>query len=399
MKSDTLKIARWELLRYLGNKQYLISLIVTPVLMVLLMAIPSVLSYFDKPKEATFYIVDEISILPMLREEIPQSHIKLKQAGNSFELAQTVYDEKAVGYLVIDSTFWQNAELEFHYNKLNPDALAIIRSALNRILGNHRLQETGIAREDLTLLTQEAEIRQFALQNAESMDKNVITVTIIFMAVIYFMIFSSGTMLMQSALQERRDRMAEIVLSSIKPISLMQGKILGHFLLALIQVVFWLVISIPGIIFFLKFPLFSTLQIGNLGIMLFFGLAGYMLYSALYVSIGATMDDMQSAGNTQSLMMVLPMFSLLFIQSIVSNPDGMVSRFAGFFPLSSPLAIVIRSAFVKIPLWELLLSALILIASIYLVSQLAAKIFRVGMLMYGKTADFKEIMRWIKYKN
>jgi ABC-2 type transport system permease protein len=98
-------------------------------------------------------------------------------------------------------------------------------------------------------------------------------------------------------------------------------------------------------------------------------------------------------------MMVLPMFSLLFIQSIVSNPDGMVSRFAGFFPLSSPLAIVIRSAFVKIPLWELLLSALILIASIYLVSQLAAKIFRVGMLMYGKTADFKEIMRWIKYKN
>lgn len=399
MKSDTLKIARWELLRYLGNKQYLISLIVTPVLMVLLMAFPSVLNYFDKPKEATFYLVDEIGILPMLREEIPQSHIKLKQAENSAELAATVYDDKAVGYLVIDSTFWQNAELEFHYNKLNPDALAIIRSALNRILGNHRLQETGIAKEDLTFLTQEAEIRQIALQDAESMDKNVITATIIFMAVIFFMIFSSGTMLMQSALQERRDRMAEIVLSSIKPISLMQGKILGHFLLALIQVLFWLVISIPGIIFFLKFPLFSTLQVGNLGIMLFFGLAGYMLYSALYVSIGATMDDMQSAGNTQSLMMVLPMFSLLFIQSIVSNPDGMVSRFAGFFPLSSPLAIVIRSAFVKIPLWEQLLSATILIASIYFVSRVAAKIFRVGMLMYGKTANMKEIMRWIKYKN
>jgi len=399
MKSDTLKIAKWELLRYLTNRQYLISLVLTPVLMVILMSIPTLLTYFDKPRDTIFYVVDEMGILADLRAEISPPHIILKETEHSEDLASLIYQEKASGYFIIPSKFWQNGEMSFYYNKLNQEELGIIRTAMTTILRSHRMQEFKIAPDDLEYLTQSVSIERTALEKAETMDANVMILSLVFLGLIFTMIFSSGTMLMQSALQERRDRMAEIVLSSIKPTSLMQGKIIGHFLLALIQIVFWLMISLPAVIYLLKFPLFDALQASRLGLIFFFGLGGYMLYSAIYVSIGATMDDMQSAGNTQSLVMVLPVFSILFVAPIIENPEGMVSRFASLFPLSSPLAVVIRSVFVKIPLWELMLSAAILVLSIYLISRLAAKIFRVGMLMYGKTANMAEIIRWLRYRD
>jgi len=399
MKSDTLKIAKWELFRYLTNRQYLISLVLTPVLMVILMSIPTLLTYFDKPRDTIFYVVDELGILADLRAEISPPHIILEKTEHSEDLASLIYQEKASGYFIIPSNFWQTSEISFYYNKLNQEELGIIRTALSSILRAHRMQEFSIAPDDLEYLTQSVSIDRKALEKAETMDSNVMILSLVFLGLIFMMIFSSGTMLMQSALQERRDRMAEIVLSSIKPTSLMQGKIIGHFLLALIQIAFWLMISLPAVIYLLNFPLFDALQASRLGLIFFFGLGGYMLYSAIYVSIGATMDDMQSAGNTQSLVMVLPIFSILFVAPIIENPEGLVSRFASLFPLSSPLAVVIRSVFVKIPLWELMLSAAILVLSIYLTSRLAAKIFRVGMLMYGKTANMAEIIHWLRYRD
>ncbi|MCB5259769.1 MAG: ABC transporter permease [Candidatus Cloacimonetes bacterium] len=399
MKSDTLKIAKWELMRYLTNKQYLISLVITPVIIVALMAIPTLLAILDKPRETTFYIVDELGILEQLRAGIAEPHIILKEAEDIDDLPEQIYNEKASGYILIDRDFWHSGEISYYYNKLNHEELGLIRSVLNGMLGAHRMQELGLDEEELAFLKEEVKVTRNALEKAETLDKNVIVVSVVFMALVFIMIFSAGTMLMQSALQERRDRMAEIVLSSIKPASLMQGKIIGHFLLAFIQIVFWLFVSIPGVIYFLNFPVFDALQASRLGMVFFFGLGGYMLYSSIYVSIGATMDDMQSAGNTQSLAMMLPMFSILFVAPIIENPDGLVSRFASLFPLTSPMAVVIRSVFVKIPLWEILLSAVLLLASIYLISRLAAKIFRVGMLMYGKTANFGEMMRWLRYKD
>lgn len=399
MKNKTLKITVWEVMRNLRNKQYIISLLVTPLIMVIFMGLPRLLEKMDKPTQMTLYVVDELGILEQLQSAIPLPNIHLKAAEESEALPDLVYQEKAAGYMLLSSDFWESGKIEYHYNKLKMEEVAIIQGVLTQFLRMHRMEESKINPEQINYLTANAELEKIAMEKAEAPQKNAIIVSIAFMVLIFFLIFTSGTMLMQSALQERRDRMAEIVLSSVSATNLMQGKIVGHFILGLIQLIFWLGLSLPAVIYLLEFPVLTAISEANMPLIVFFGLTGYLLFSSIYVSMGATMDDLQSAGNTQSMLMMVPMLSFLFISPVVRNPEGADARFASLFPLTSPTAMILRSAFAKVPLWEVILSGLILLISIYLMSRLASKIFRVGMLMYGKTANIGEIIKWVKYKD
>jgi len=205
-------------------------------------------------------------------------------------------------------------------------------------------------------------------------------------------------MLMQSAVQEKRDRMAEVVLSSISPRELMQGKIVGHFLLGLIQLGFWLALGLPFAVRFLEFPILEALRAVNLPVILAFGLGGYLLFSALFVGLGATMEDLQSAGNAQSIVIMLPMLAFLFLGPVISNPNGSIAVFASLFPLTSSAIMMLRSGFTAVPLWQQLLSAALLLITAFITMRASAKIFRVGMLMYGKNATPKEVWKWLRYR-
>ena len=222
---------------------------------------------------------------------------------------------------------------------------------------------------------------------------------LVFTVLVFFLIFTSGTMLMQSALQEKRDRMAEVVLSSVRPGQLMQGKIVGHFLLGLIQLGFWITIGLPIAVYFLDFSIIDALRAVNLPIILFFGLGGYLLFSALFIGLGATMEDMQSASNSQGLVIMLPMLAVFFIGPVISNPDGSIEVFASLFPFTSPAIMMLRSGVTTVPLWQILSSGALLLVTAYVTMVVAAKIFRIGMLMYGKNATPKEIMKWLRYKD
>ena len=133
-------------------------------------------------------------------------------------------------------------------------------------------------------------------------------------------------------------------------------------------------------------------------VILFFGLGGYLLYSALFVGLGATMEDLQSASNSQSLVIMLPALSFLFLGPVISNPDGTIAVFASIFPFTSPAIMMLRSGLTVVPLRQTLGSAALLLLTAWVIILLASKIFRIGMLMYGKNASFKEVVKWIHYK-
>lgn len=399
MRNDTLKIMIWELMRNLRNKQYIISLLITPLIMVLFAGLPKLLEKMDKPSMMTLYMIDEAGIAPALQQMLPKQEYNIVVQQNRAEVEELVYNDKAAGYLIATADFYSTGKLEYHYNKRNPSAFGVIRASISQLLKQQRMSTLQMNPTQLAYLTADAEISQIPMEKAVAPKDNAMAVSLTFMVLVFFLIFSSGSMLMQSALQERRDRMAEIVLSSIKPYSLMQGKILGHLLLGVIQMTFWIALSLPGVVYLLDFPLWQALSETNIPLLLFFGISGYLLFSTIYVSIGSTMDDLQSAGNTQSMIMMIPMLSFLFISPIIRNPEGTISRFASIFPLTSPMAMIMRSAFAKIPLTEVLLSAGVLLLTIFIFVRLAAKIFRVGMLMYGKTANFSEMLKWLQYKD
>ena len=394
---DTWKIAKWEVMRNLTNKQFIIGLLLTPILMAVFGGLPMLLERWNQPPMVTYYVVDELGVLPSLKAQTPDNII-LEEYAEKESIEKAVQENKAAGYFVLDSGFLNTGQIELKYNERNNESITVIRTLLTRTLQNQRIQMAQIAPEQVAYLTAPAEVISVPISEADEPETMEMLVSTVFVVLIFFLIFTSGTMLMQSALQERQDRMAEVVLSSILPSQLMQGKILGHFLLGMIQLVFWLIIGLPLVIYFIDFPVWEAVSATNIPLLLFFGLLGYLLFSALFVSMGATMEDLQSAGNSQGLVIMIPMMSFLFLGPVMSNPDGTIAVFASLFPFTSPAIMIIRNVMTKVPGWQMLVSAILLLITTWVISKLAAKIFRIGMLMYGKTATIGEIVKWVRYK-
>ncbi|MGI6673147.1 MAG: ABC transporter permease [Limnochordia bacterium] len=391
------KIASWEVLRNLTNKQFIFGLIITPLIMALFIVVPVFLERMNQPSEITYYVVDELGAADTLKELLP-THVVLVEAEPGSDLRELVLSKKGAGYFLLQESFVTTGQLELFYNDSNSQAVSSLRQALTALLQQLRLAGSGVSPEELALLTASAQVQQVPLKEEAQPQTMHLVVSSVFTGLVYFLVFTSGTMLMQSAVQEKRDRMAEVVLSSISPRELMQGKIVGHFLLGLIQLGFWLALGLPFAVRFLEFPILEALRAVNLPVILAFGLGGYLLFSALFVGLGATMEDLQSAGNAQSIVIMLPMLAFLFLGPVISNPNGSIAVFASLFPLTSSAIMMLRSGFTAVPLWQQLLSAALLLITAFITMRASAKIFRVGMLMYGKNATPKEVWKWLRYR-
>ncbi len=398
MMRQTWKIAQWEIMRNLRNKQFIIGLLITPLIMLVFAGLPRLLERWNEPQMLTYYVVDETQSI--MDSGLTLSNVELKiHTGGSDSAEAVVRDTDATGYLVISAEFLKTGEASIIYQHRNHEGVAVLQSVLTNVLQQARVQETDMDREQLVYLTSESSVVAMAMEDADVPDSHGIVVGIASIVLVFFLVFSSGTMLMQSALQEKRDRMAEVVLSSISSSNLMQGKIIGHFLLGILQLGFWLLLGLPAVIYLLDFPVLEALASANLPLIIFFVLGGYLLFSAVFVGIGATMEDLQSAGNSQGLVIMIPMMSFLFIAPVVQNPDGIIAQVASIFPITSPVIMIMRAAITRVPMWQIMASAVALGITVVIIGMMAAKIFRIGMLMYGKTADMGEIMKWLRYKD
>lgn len=394
---DIWKVARWEFMRNVTNKQFIIGLLITPIIMVAFAGLPALLERWNQPAQVTYYVLDEAGVLPVLREGAPDN-LTFAVPTDPAEIEQEVRDADAAGYLVVRSDFVETGTVDLVLNEMSSEGRSYIQAVLTQYLQQHRMQHSDLDWEALQYVTAPTKIRVGTLPHVELPVGEEIAVSTVFVLLVFILVFSSGTMLMQSALQEKRDRMAEVVLSSISPGALMQGKILGHFLLGVLQLAFWLILIIPAAVMLLDFPVWEALMKADLGKLAFFGLGAYLLYAALFVGMGATMEDLQSAGNSQGMVIMLPMLSFLFIAPVVSNPNGVVAVLASIFPFTSSVIMIVRSSMVSVPLWQMVLSAGLLVLTAAALAMMSAKIFRVGMLMYGKTASMSEIVKWLRYK-
>lgn len=235
-----------------------------------------------------------------------------------------------------------------------------------------------------------------------------------------------GNMVMRSVIEEKSNRIIEIIISSVKPLQLMMGKILGTSFAGILQFLIWVILG--GILLTVASSVFGIepqpvgvdsammLQENNqqeiqlvlqdimklpLGTLVFsffiYFIGGYFLYSAIYAAIGAAVD---SETDSQQFMLpiILPLMLGIYVGffSVIENPHGTVSTVFSMIPLTSPIVMLMRIPF-GVPWWQVLISIFLLVASILFITWLAAKIYRVGILMYGKKPSYKELFKWMKY--
>jgi ABC-2 type transport system permease protein len=257
-----------------------------------------------------------------------------------------------------------------------------------------------------------------------------------FAILIYMFIFMYGIQVMRGVIEEKTNRIVEVIVSSVKPFELMMGKVIGIGLVGLTQFMMWVILSAGLATFGLNY--FESQLVGGsalvqggqvmvngatqaelsqqlmdneainwlflinwpamIGIFVFFFIGGFLLYSALFAAIGAAVD---SDADTQQFMMpvTLPLvFSYIVSAMLINNPESGIGNFFSIFPLTSPVTIMVKTAIGNISVWHLLASMVSLIVAFLFFIWLGGKIYRVGILAYGKKVGYKDLWKWIRTK-
>lgn len=429
------------------KKSFLLMTILGPILMAALMIVPVWLAMRDKT-DHQILVLDHSGLFI---DKFPNTkQIKFTYGAESIKTAKTKLKEGPFDLIIeIDREVINSAKASpILYYKKQPGISTeqYISNTMENILFDYRLQGDSI---DLTKIAKARRPVQILTLKVNDDGKDEKTNTEINMAIgfgcaiaIYFMIFLYGSQVMRGVIEEKTNRIVEVIVSSVKPFQLMLGKIIGVALVGLTQFILWIVLTliisttVNSILFkdqiadtmtqnmqmekVMKndltagvdkmekvqspnevIELFNNVNNINISKVLlcfaFYFLFGYLLYAALFAAIGSAVD---SEADTQQFILpvTIPLIaSFIIAQSVVTDPDSSMAQFFSIFPLTSPIVMMVRLPF-DVPIWELALSMVMLIVGFLFFTWIAGKIYRTGILMYGKKTTWKELGKWLFYK-
>jgi len=410
---NIMKIARWEMKRNLKNKTFLIGLFLTPAIFLGFMLLGGYFASSDNEEDTVTHVFvhDELNIFPLLKETVEQSDF-------NWELEQTEIDENAAienvkdsentAYIFISPQAIENGNVPVYTSEEMPSSFSNQLPVLEGPIQSVQLAELGLTDKELAAISQGIHFEETAAEEQATSESGEISEAFgpnfmerlipgAFAGVIMFSIVMGGMAIFQSASQEKKDKIAEIILSSVTPGELMQGKIIGYFVLGITQVAVFLLFILPYIIWKVDIPIIEYLFVPET--ILFVGIAilSYLLFASIFVGIGATMSDITTAGNFQGFVMMLPFLPFIFIGPVLSDPNGIWAQVGTYIPFTSPGVLLLRLTILEEWPWiEIIIALAILVISIWIAMKLAGKIFKVGILMYGKNATPGEIWKWIR---
>ena len=442
-------VLKREYLTRVKKKSFIITTLLMPVFMAAILILPTYLSMNDDKQERTIAVYDESSLF--LDQLKGNEHTKLVFIpGDEYEkikgkLKGTPY--YAVLYIPANILISNRAQL-YSEKQVTFDVSNLLENRLENIIEkdkrNKVIEETGVPDLEKKLAATRTDIKLSTLKiQEEGKAKESSSVLVggigyVMGFMIYMFMFMYGMMVMRGVMEEKSTRVVEVIISSVKPVQLMFGKIIGIALVGLTQIAIWIIFGVlivtgmglilgggveqiqqaqnlmdPGMVGNAtqvagnasadKYHEIMTMA-GNLPIVtiifsfIFYFIGGYLLYSSLLAAVGSAVD---SEEDSQQLVfpVILPLIlSIMLLFPIAKNPEGSLAFWTSIIPFTSPVIMLARIPY-GIPWWELALSMIVLILTIIGTIWIAAKIYRTGILMYGKKVNLKELAKWIKYKN
>ena len=431
-------ITKREYLTQVKKKSFVILTLLAPVLMI---AFAAFITFLFKANESssTFNVVDKSGLfVGNLKSDASIKYVFVPRE-NEKALTSTLKDMDGIEGLLIIPELKDNNFDELEKNskllinkKIGFDTKMSVVADLSRIIKQEKIKKLGISEDQIINLD-----KNFDLNTQNVVDNNKADsdldfgiksgLSMVLMYAVFMFIIIYGVRVMRSVLEEKNNRVVEIIISSVKPFELMMGKILGVTLVALTQFSIWITMSVLGAIFLNTG--FSAMQKqipGNdqsaemiekfdiqqmasevshilldmnypliIFVFIVFFLLGYIFYSSMYAAIGSAVDN-ETETQQFTLFAIIPlMIGMYGSFTIMNNPEGPLGFWLSIIPFTSPVAMIARIPF-GVPAWQIALSIFLLIISTLLMIYIAAKVYRVGILMYGKKASAKEIWKWIR---
>lgn len=419
---------------------FLLLTFLMPVLFMAIIIVPVWLSSIDGGDEKEIVVVDQTSLYDNLFEGMSKDDMKFvvlkEQSSDEIEDLRTIKLDNYRAFVLITEDLGVNPRaINIYCEKQVPrDVSRYVESSLSKYIEQKKLESYNIEGLQQMIADAKTDVKATVLKmkdDGSTKNSNADVASIVGMfatMLIYMFIFVSGSMVMSSIVQEKSNRIVEVMVCSVKPWEMMWGKIISIALVCFTQIALWgiltsaLVFIVSGIADIDLSAISQTAAaaqtpadisslsgveeviasvmsinwffIGAMFIVYF--ICGYLLYASLFAAIGASVDN---EADTQQFMMPITIIVLFaFYAGIYSaqNPDGPLAFWCSIIPFSSPIVMMVRLPF-DVPAWQILLSILLLVITIIGTIWLSAKIYRIGILMYGKKPSWRELIKWLRY--
>lgn len=423
------------------KKSFILTTLLTPLLMIALMVAPVLIMEYSEGEEKRIVVVDESGVIaPALQSD---GEIIFEPMPVTVEAARSAFDTHFAILHIGKDIMTNHSDARLYTNEAASISVEThIANQIESIIESEKLKAYNIENLPQILASIETDVtlQSFKNQVSESDEEavssssavaTVIAYVLSFMLYMFLLIY--GAMVMQSVIEEKNNRVLEVMVSSVRPFDMMMGKILGVASVAVLQIVIWIaLIAVVGYVVVttmlpdelaaavamikqgaaietmqestdigLLQAIITLTDVGYLirifASLLLFVTGGFLMYAAMFAAVGSAVDSPQDAQQLQTPIMLPIILSLFIMMSVINDPTSSLAYWFSFIPLTSPIVMMARIPY-EVPLWEVIVSLSILYATFAAAVWGAAKIYRVGILIHGKKPSLKELWRWMRYK-
>ncbi len=429
-----LLIIEREFLSRVKKKSFLIMTVLGPILFAGITIIPTWLAMRDST-QTTVSVLDKSGLFAK-RLKSNKETVFVSIDGSEDKAKQKLMEAgEHQMLLVIGETNGSSTPDIRIFSESNPslDLVHSIEGQINSELKNVQLKSSGIDPALVEKIKPEVDIKTTVLNDEGEKEGSSAAATIVGFGagfLIYIFIFLYGSQVMTGVMEEKTNRVVEVIISSVRPFELMLGKIVGVAMVGLAQFLLWMILSygittVAGTIMASQTGKQQTIEVagdpeaskemkkkmGKSGILkelqnvnlvsvvmyfMFYFLGGYLLYSAMFAAVGAAVDNQQDAQQFMLPITIPIIGAIVMAQFIIKDPNSNLAFWMSVIPFTSPIIMMIRIPF-EPPFWQILLSMVSLILGFLGTTWMAGKIYRVGILMYGKKVSYKELWKWMRY--
>lgn len=432
-KKRFLLILQREYMSIVGKKSFIVMTLLMPFLLILLGCIPVLLQMINTNDEKTVAVIDETGRYGGAIKSDDQFDFEYYDQAKSGN-ARQLYDEKGkelYAIVIIPRDVEATHQLlVYSESAVSSTLIAHLERSMGKTLTDAKVRSYGIEGLEKILKECNVEVNVRSIKwsdggSEETSSTDIAMIVGVALSMLsYFFVLMYGAMIMNSVIEEKTNRIVEVIVSSCKPLELMLGKILGVALVGFTQVAIWAVLlGIAGTVLGMGFIgsavaspeavdaaqamaqssqsdsfVEMLLSINYVQILFFFVvyfIGGFLLYASLFAGFGSAVDQASDASQFTTPIMIVIIIALYASLACMENPDGDVAFWCSMIPFTSPMVMMVRLPY-DVPVWQMALSVAVLYGTAIGLTALSAKIYRTGILLYGKKNSFKDVIKWIK---
>ncbi len=391
------RVFRWEFLKNLRSPLFVVTTLMIPLIMLLSVGISYYAGTRTTQAKLDVAVIDETGeLFPYLESAFSSTSVtlSLSEPAQQERLAGQVEEGELSGYLIFTPENVQTGVIDYYVLSANDVNVGLLDRPVKTALTSYRLEKMGLTVEEIGLATAPMVLQPRSI-SGEGISIVGAIAPFVVSIILLIAVMTSGQVLMYGVLKEKRNRIVEILLSSVSAVDLLLGKILGLGLLGVLQIGIWMVVGLVAASRFIDLSQLG-MTAGAILPMLLFLIGGYIMFAALFAAIGATMKSVEEGSQAQSTVVLIPMIPMFASSAIIMSPNALWVRICSHIPVFTPVMMLMRLSVTSVPAWEIATTFAALMLGLVFFVIFGARIFSRGLLQFDRTLSFREIERMMR---